>query len=114
MSFLTSTADIILFSAAIPGQGGQGHVNEQWQSYWVERFKNYGYECIDIIRDQIWNDSDIWFYYKQNILLFIKKGVGYDDYIKNHHRKVLDRVHPNAWNKVNDWIPTKVVLAAYK
>lgn len=113
MSFLTSTSDIILFSAAIPGQGGQGHVNEQWQSYWVERFKNYGYECIDIIRDQIWNDSDIWFYYKQNILLFIKKSAGYDDYIKNHHKKVLDRVHPNAWKKVNDWIPTKIVLAAY-
>jgi 2-polyprenyl-3-methyl-5-hydroxy-6-metoxy-1,4-benzoquinol methylase len=24
----------ILFSAAIPGQGGQDHLNEQWPDYW--------------------------------------------------------------------------------
>jgi len=31
---LTSLAPTILFSAAIPGQGGTHHVNEQWASYW--------------------------------------------------------------------------------
>jgi 2-polyprenyl-3-methyl-5-hydroxy-6-metoxy-1,4-benzoquinol methylase len=30
---LTGAASVVLFSAAIPGQGGTGHVNEQWPSY---------------------------------------------------------------------------------
>src|SRR5262249_11402135 len=32
---LTTFAPVVLFSAAIPGQGGTGHVNEQWPDYWV-------------------------------------------------------------------------------
>src|ERR1700722_15751200 len=35
---LTKVAPLVLFSAAIPHQGGKGHVNEQWQPYWVELF----------------------------------------------------------------------------
>src|SRR5205823_14322324 len=31
---LTRLAPVVLFSAAIPGQGGRDHVNEQWQTYW--------------------------------------------------------------------------------
>lgn len=30
---LTRLSDVVLFSAAIPAQGGINHVNEQWQSY---------------------------------------------------------------------------------
>ena len=77
MDTLTGLANVILFSAAIPHQGGQGHVNEQWQSYWVRRFKDYGYECVDIIRDKIWDNDEIWFYYKQNMLMFVKSMGGY-------------------------------------
>ena len=34
----------ILFSAAIPGQGGQDHLNEQWPIYWQKKFNRYGYK----------------------------------------------------------------------
>ncbi len=34
----------VLFSAAPPGQGGQGHVNEQPKAYWIERFARHGYQ----------------------------------------------------------------------
>ena len=33
----------VLFSAAPPGQGGQGHINEQPKAYWMERFARHGY-----------------------------------------------------------------------
>lgn len=36
-------APIVLFSAAPPGQGGQGHINEQPKSYWLEHFARHGY-----------------------------------------------------------------------
>lgn len=33
---------IVVFTAAAPGQGGAGHLNEQPKSYWIERFERCG------------------------------------------------------------------------
>jgi hypothetical protein len=44
---LASLGDLIVFSAAIPGQRGYHHVNEQFQGYWVEKFQALGFECYD-------------------------------------------------------------------
>jgi SAM-dependent methyltransferase len=73
VSALTSASDFILFSAAIPCQGGAGHINEQWPNYWISLFENRGYVGIDVIRKSIWNDKSIPLWYRQNILLFVKK-----------------------------------------
>ncbi len=35
VDFLVGSAPVVLFSAAIPGQGGVNHINEQWQSFWI-------------------------------------------------------------------------------
>src|SRR5919108_2535643 len=51
---LTRLGAAIVFSAAIPLQGGVDHVNEQWPEYWVERFAARGYEAIDGLRPRIW------------------------------------------------------------
>jgi len=40
---ITSVAPTVLFSAAVPGQGGHGHINCQPKSYWVERFALLNY-----------------------------------------------------------------------
>lgn len=50
IKFLTDKSSVVLFSAAIPGQGGTNHVNEQWPEYWNEIFKEYGFQILDIIR----------------------------------------------------------------
>lgn len=71
---LTRHADFVLFSAAVPNQGGQGHVNEQWQDYWAELFASHGYQSVDGIRSLIWNDQDIHFWYRQNILLYATRS----------------------------------------
>ncbi len=63
----------ILFSAAIPGQGGQKHLNEQWPVYWAEKFSKYGYVFLDIIRPLIWDNPKVDFWYRQNIFLVVKK-----------------------------------------
>ncbi|RJO65895.1 MAG: class I SAM-dependent methyltransferase [Myxococcales bacterium] len=36
----TRFSDLVVFSAAPPGQGGIGHINEQPRRYWFERFRN--------------------------------------------------------------------------
>lgn len=42
VAFLSQVAPIVVFTAARPGQGGLGHVNEQEPGYWIERFNRKG------------------------------------------------------------------------
>jgi SAM-dependent methyltransferase len=65
--------NIILFSAAVPGQGGVDHVNEQWPDYWIEIFGRFGLEVFDWIRWQVWDDDQIEPWYRQNMFLFAKR-----------------------------------------
>lgn len=71
---ITNLSDFILFSAAIPQQGGRSHVNEQWLEYWMGLFKEYGFIGLDIVRKKIWNDQAIPYWYKQNLVLFVKES----------------------------------------
>jgi SAM-dependent methyltransferase len=72
---LVGLANIVLFSAAIPGQGGFHHINEQWQSYWRDRFESRGYVPVDCIRHRFWRDPDVGAYYRQNMLLYVEQGL---------------------------------------
>ena len=67
---LTDLAPLVLFSAAVPGQGGTEHVNEQWPDYWARLFAERGYRAIDPFRKPIWDDPAVAFWYKQNLLLY--------------------------------------------
>jgi len=71
---LTGLSDVILFSAAIPGQGGQNHINEQWSEYWVKKFSAKGFSFYDSVRMLFWNNPDVDYWYKQNMFLVIKDG----------------------------------------
>jgi 2-polyprenyl-3-methyl-5-hydroxy-6-metoxy-1,4-benzoquinol methylase len=67
---LTSLGKTILFSAAIPNQGGKGHVNEQWQDYWAAKFRQYDYHP-EVIEDIRWNtEIEVW--YRQNAIVYSK------------------------------------------
>jgi len=68
---LTGLCPVILFSVAIPLQGGEGHVNERWPDYWASLFEKKRYVVVDYIRDKIWMDEDVEWWYAQNCLLFI-------------------------------------------
>ncbi|PSB19609.1 hypothetical protein C7B61_15405 [filamentous cyanobacterium CCP1] len=70
---LTQLAPVILFSAAIPFQGGTGHVNEQWIDYWIECFRDKNYVPVDCMRSQIWRNSCVEYWYAQNMLILIRE-----------------------------------------
>ncbi|GHT88973.1 hypothetical protein FACS1894137_17620 [Spirochaetia bacterium] len=72
---LTKSSDFVLFSAAIPFQGGTEHVNEQWLDYWNHLFNEKGYIAVDFLRKNIWYEPTVLSTYKQNIILFVKKDV---------------------------------------
>ena len=44
---LVKAARKVVFSAAIPGQGGTFHINEQYPEYWAEKFAKYDYVAED-------------------------------------------------------------------
>jgi SAM-dependent methyltransferase len=70
---LTRLSPFIFFSAAIPGQGGVQHINEQWPEYWESLFLEAGYLMLDLIRPLIWQDPRVAWYYQQNCFLYARK-----------------------------------------
>jgi len=71
---LVRLGSAVVFSAAVPHQGGEGHVNEQWPDYWIDRFRERGYEFIDCLRRKIWNTEQIEWWYAQNLFLFVERS----------------------------------------
>ena len=69
---LTTLAPVVLFSAAIPHQGGEGHVNCHWPDYWATLFKNQEYVAVDCLRPRIWGNSSVAWWYQQNMVLYIR------------------------------------------
>jgi SAM-dependent methyltransferase len=70
VSLLTDAAAVVLFSAAVPHQGGTGHVNEQWQAYWGGLFAKVGYVALDFIRPAIDGDQRVDWWYRQNTIVY--------------------------------------------
>lgn len=96
---LTEYADVILFSAAIEGQEGTHHVNEQFLSYWIELFKKRNYTCIDCVRPAIWNDDQVMWWYRQNIVMFIKtNSEKINELIKLPSFEGVDIVHKELYS----------------
>lgn len=101
---LTTAAPVVLFSAAIPGQGGVGHVNEQWPDYWRSLFEQKGYVALDILRPQLWDDPRVAFRYRQNSFLYASvEHVGeHPDLAEGNQRQVIPSriVHPDLFQRM--------------
>lgn len=89
---------IILFSAAIPGQGGQNHINEQWPSYWREKFAFHGYEFYDSIRPVVWDNVKVDRWYRQNMFLVIHESIE-TSFVPF---KGDNLIHPAYWKEVEN------------
>jgi SAM-dependent methyltransferase len=74
VALLTESAPVVLFSAAIPEQGGTDHINERWPSFWRELFAQRDYVRLDPIRPRVWRDRRVEWWYQQNTFLFVKQS----------------------------------------
>lgn len=100
VEYLCSLGDIVLFSAAIPFQGGTDHINEQWQEYWARLFENKGYKVVDCVRKNFWNNNKVSFFYSQNMLLFVKPSKLNKNLKKEYqltNRSQISLVHPKRY-----------------
>ena len=99
---LVQLGDVIVFSAAVPDQGGEGHLNEQWPEYWFEGFRRRGYEVSDCIRDLIWLNADVEWWYAQNTFLFYRSEAldrtpGLGKMIRRDLKPLNPLIHPNHY-----------------
>jgi SAM-dependent methyltransferase len=67
---LCAHSDIVLFSAAQPGQGGAHHINERNLSYWAGLFSEHGYAAFDCIRPLAAGNRMIDPWYRFNPILY--------------------------------------------
>jgi SAM-dependent methyltransferase len=75
---LTSLAPVVVFTAAVPGQGGLDHVNEQPPEYWIAKFAAHGHELIPEVMER-WKSEwrgggKVAGWYHGNLLVFQSAG----------------------------------------
>jgi len=93
---LCAAADLVVFGAAMPHQGGNGHFNERFPSYWIELFRTNGYACIDFFRAALWFRPEVEPWYAQNTFLFVREGDPRQPLFKS--RPLYDVYHPTLIN----------------
>lgn len=92
---LTESAPVVVFSAAIPGQRGFGHINLHWQSYWAQIFDSLGYKPYDIFRPSLAELKAVPFWFKQNMFLYASDDFQLPSIVKNYLIPIhmMDFVH---------------------
>lgn len=94
------SSGLILFSAAVPGQGGEGHVNERPLEYWRGLFRGRGFRPIDCLRPIISADKAISYWYRYNIMLYARP-----DTWERLSPEVREFTIPDSQRKIRDYSP---------
>lgn len=83
---LTQASDRVLFSAAVVGQGGEYHVNEQPLSFWQAKFEERGFRAYDCLRPYLKKNKDVEPWYRYNAVLYVQQDATFDlpDAIRQH------------------------------
>jgi len=107
VDFLSSLGPVILFSAAVPLQGGANHLNEQWPEYWARLFSARGYVVIDCLRERVWANPNVEPWYAQNIFVYVRHShLARFPVLETAFRRTdpsrLARVHPAGNRKGGD------------
>jgi hypothetical protein len=74
ISDLCSLAPVAVFGAALPRQGGVGHINCRPSSFWIELFRRQHFSVFDAFRPAFWYDSRVAPWYAQNTFLFVSNA----------------------------------------
>lgn len=71
VDFVVALASVAVFGAAVPVQGGERHVNEQYPEFWAELFAARGFRPLDCLREMYWTEPDASWFYAQNALVYV-------------------------------------------
>lgn len=105
---LASLAPAVLFSAAIPLQGGVNHLNEQWPEYWATLLERRGFSALDCVRSRVWRSVEIEWWYAQNTILYVQQDLlaempALAAERERHGGLPLSLVHPRKYDTLVGW-----------
>ena len=74
VDLLTQLSPVVVFTAARPGQGGTGHVNERPAAYWIAKFRAHGFDYV-AEQSERWRErwkasGEVERWYHENLLIF--------------------------------------------
>jgi len=95
---LCHASDVVIFGAAVPYQGGQNHLNEQWPEYWASIFKDFGYIQLDLIRPRLWNTDGVQVWYKQNVFAYVRKDTPFASLQPADYPQNFRAIHPDMYH----------------
>ncbi|AFY32503.1 class I SAM-dependent methyltransferase [Calothrix sp. PCC 7507] len=72
VKWLTSVAPVVIFSAAVPHQGGHGHINLQPREYWHNEFMQRQFIAADRVREELRATSSIAPWYRYNVIDYVQ------------------------------------------
>ncbi len=71
IEWLTKVAPVVIFAAAVPGQGGHGHINLRPRENWHKEFTQYNFVAADRIREKLRPYSNVAVWYRHNIVDYV-------------------------------------------
>ncbi len=75
VSSICNHGNLVLFSAAQPGQGGEHHINEKPLEFWRKLFAQHGFEAFDFVRPIIADDVGIRPWYRYNTVIYAHHSI---------------------------------------
>ena len=109
---LAKASHVVLFSAAIPGQRGTRHINEQWHCYWHQLFAEQGYECYDVLRSRIFANKDVAWWFRQNLFFYAARGSNEASALKSERSAEDGRLVPIASHVLIQYMTVTGLLRA--
>lgn len=92
VDILTHVAPTVMFSAAVPGQGGHGHINCQPKEYWIEKFGRQNYVLDDSATHQLVE------FMRQGYHMgwFVNNVMVFKSYGDVYYRQIIEEETPQA------------------
>jgi SAM-dependent methyltransferase len=87
---LTSVSDVIIFSAAVPEQGGDGHINCRNRLFWHNLFEQNKFFLRDTIRSKIRQNPRVGRWYALNTLDYTR--VNSSPTVEDYHNLVTNLI----------------------
>jgi hypothetical protein len=77
IEWMTSVADVIVFSAAVPSQDGDGHINCRSRSDWYQFIKKYDFTIADTLRQHFISNPNLGLWHKFNVVDYVQKDTAF-------------------------------------
>ncbi|MCR9140446.1 MAG: class I SAM-dependent methyltransferase [Alphaproteobacteria bacterium] len=106
---LVRHSDCVLFSAAVPGQGGEFHINERPLEFWRALFRQHGYSAYDFVRPALKDKYEVEPWYRYNTILYANTA-GRCRLSNPVLQTVLDDTRPITDNSSAIWKLRKVIV----